>query len=113
MKTYRIAIIGLGGMGSNHALAVQAEDGCQLVGGTEIDSQRARAWKEGFGVDTIFDDYEKMLDQLGPDIVINTTQSPLHYAPALAAACHPHILRKADGERPGPARRNGLGLRRA
>ena len=86
MKTHRIAIIGLGGMGNNHALAVQAEDGCQLVGGAEIDPQRARAWKERFEVDAIFDDYEKMLDQLEPDIVINSTQSPLHHAPTLAAA---------------------------
>ena len=84
--TYRIAIIGLGGMGNNHALAVQAEDNCRLVGGAEIDPERARAWKESFGVNAIFDDYEKMLDQLEPDIVINSTQSPLHYAPTLAAA---------------------------
>ena len=86
MKIYRIAIIGLGGMGNNHALAVQAADGCQLVGGAEINPKRARAWKECFGVDAVFDDYEKMLDQLEPDIVINSTQSPLHYAPTLAAA---------------------------
>jgi len=86
MKIYRIAIIGLGGMGNNHALAVQADDGCQLVGGAEINPKRARAWKECFGVDAVFDDYEKMLDQLEPDIVINSTQSPLHYAPTLAAA---------------------------
>ena len=86
MKIYRIAIIGLGGMGNNHARAVQADDGCQLVGGAEINPKRARAWKECFGVDAVFDDYEKMLDQLEPDIVINSTQSPLHYAPTLAAA---------------------------
>ena len=46
MKTYRIAIIGLGGMGHNHALAVQAEHGCRLVGGAEIHPERALAWKE-------------------------------------------------------------------
>ena len=86
MKIYRIAIIGLGGMGNNHALAVQADDGCQLVGGAEIDPKRAHAWKERFGVNAIYDDYEKMLNELAPDIVINSTQSPLHHAPTLAAA---------------------------
>ncbi len=86
MKTYRIAIIGLGGMGNNHALAVQAEDGCELVGGAETDSGRASAWKERFGVNAIFDDYERMLDELEPDILINSTQSPHHHAPTLAAA---------------------------
>ena len=86
MKIYRVAIIGLGGMGNNHALAVQAEDDCQLVGGAEVDVGRACSWKERFKVDAVFDSYEKMFDQLEPDIVINATQSPLHYAPTLAAA---------------------------
>ena len=86
MKIYRIAIIGLGGMGNNHTLAVQAEDNCQLVGGAEIDIERARSWKERFGVNAVFDSYEKMLDQLEPDILINATQSSLHCAPTLAAA---------------------------
>ena len=86
MKIYRIAIIGLGGMGNNHALAVQAEDNCQLVGGAEIDIERARSWKERFGVNAVFDSYEQMLDQLEPDILINATQSSLHCAPTLAAA---------------------------
>ena len=92
MKTYRIAIIGLGGMGTNHALAAQAERNCQLVGGAEIDPERARLWKERFGSDAasddvaVFDDYNKMLDELAPDIVIISTQSPLHYSPTLAAA---------------------------
>ena len=86
MTIYRVAIIGLGGMGNNHALAVQAEDDCQLVGGAEVDVGRACSWKERFKVDAVFDSYEKMFDQLEPDIVINATQSPLHYAPTLAAA---------------------------
>ena len=86
MKIYRVAIIGLGGMGNNHALAVQADNSCQLVGGAEIDPKRAHAWKERFDVEAVFDDYEKMLDQLEPDIIINSTQSPLHHAPTLAAA---------------------------
>ena len=92
MKTYRTAIIGLGGMGTNHALAAQAERNCQLVGGAEIDPERARLWKERFGSDAasddvaVFDEYEKMLDELAPDIVVNSTQSPLHYSPTLAAA---------------------------
>ncbi len=31
MKTYRIAIIGLGGMGTSHALAIKAGKGSKLV----------------------------------------------------------------------------------
>ena len=40
----RVAVIGLGGMGGHHADAVREEPGCELVGGAEIDAERARAW---------------------------------------------------------------------
>ena len=51
MKSYRVAIVGLGGMGGHHAEAVQAEENCLLVGGAEIDAERGRVWGERFGVD--------------------------------------------------------------
>ena len=83
---YRIAVVGLGGMGNHHAEAVQAEERCELVGGAEIDPERAHLWQERFGGVPVFDDYECMLDELSPDIVIVSTQAPAHYAPTLAAA---------------------------
>ena len=43
MESYRVAIIGLGGMGIHHAEAVQAEENCALVGGAEIDAERGQA----------------------------------------------------------------------
>ncbi len=86
MKEYRVAIIGLGGMGNHHAEAVQAEENCQLVGGVEIDAERARAWGERFDVNALYDDYEKMLDELAPDIALISTQAPQHHGPTLAAA---------------------------
>ena len=86
MKTYRIAIIGLGGMGNHHAEAVQAEENFQLVGGVEIDAERAQTWGQRFGVDALYDDYEKMLDKLAPDIALISTQAPQHHGPTLAAA---------------------------
>ena len=86
MKNYRIAIIGLGGMGGSHAEAVQLEENCELVAGAEINPERAKAWSERFGVKAIYDDYEKMLDEQQPDIVIIPTQAPMHHPPTLAAA---------------------------
>ena len=86
MNKYRIAIIGLGGMGGSHATAVESEENCELVAGADIDPERAASWAERFGVNAIFDDYEKMLDQQRPDIVIIPTQAPMHYAPTIAAA---------------------------
>lgn len=86
MKTYRVAIIGLGGMGGHHAEAVQAEDNLQLAGGAEVDPERARVWSERFGVTALDDDYEKLLDETAPDIALISTQAPQHHGPTLAAA---------------------------
>ena len=86
MNNYRIAIIGLGGMGGHHAEAVQLEANCELVAGAEIDPERAAAWGERFGVKAIYDDYEKMLDEQQPDLVIVPTQAPMHHQPTIAAA---------------------------
>ena len=86
MSNYRIAIIGLGGMGGAHAEAVALEENCELVAGAEINPERAQAWGKRFGVEAIYDDYEKMLDAQQPDIVIVPTQAPMHHPPTIAAA---------------------------
>ena len=86
MNNYRVAIIGLGGMGGAHAEAAQLETNCELVAGAEINPERAKTWSERFGVNAIYDDYEKMLDEEQPDIVIVPTQAPMHYPPTIAAA---------------------------
>jgi len=86
MSDYRVAIIGLGGMGGHHAEAVQAEEGCRLVGGAEIDVSRAKDWGARFGVAEVYDDYQRMLDAVAPDAVIISTQAPQHHGPAIAAA---------------------------
>lgn len=86
MKKYRVSIIGLGGMGGHHAQAAMLEENCELVAGAEIHLERAKAWGERFGVKAIYDDYEKMLDEQKPDIVIIPTQAPVHHAPTVAAA---------------------------
>ena len=86
MNHYRIGIIGLGGMGNHHAEAVQLEENCELVGGAEIDPSRAEAWGNRFGIEAIYDNYEKMMDELQPDVVIVSTQAPMHHTPTVAAA---------------------------
>ena len=48
MNNYRIAIIGLGGMGGAHAEAVALEENCELVAGAEINPERAEAWGKRF-----------------------------------------------------------------
>ncbi len=86
MKNYRIAIIGLGGMGGHHAKAVRAEENCELVGGAEIDATRGKAWGERFGVKAVYEEYERLLDEVAPDIALISTQAPQHHGPTIAAA---------------------------
>ena len=86
MKPYRIAIVGLGSMGHHHAEAVEAENTCELAGAAEVNCDQSRKWRQRFAVKAVFDDYEKMMDELEPDIVILATHSPVHCAATLAAA---------------------------
>ncbi len=86
MKTYRVAVIGLGGMGGHHAEAVRAEQNCDLVAGVEIDTGRGRAWSERFGGAAVYDDYDKMFDEVVPDVALISTQAPQHHGPTISAA---------------------------
>ncbi len=85
MNHYRVAIIGLGGMGHHHAEAVNVQESCELVAGAEINPDNARSWHDRFSA-RVHDDYERMLDETEPDIVIISTQAPQHHASVLAAA---------------------------
>ena len=109
MKKYRVAIIGLGGMGGHHAQAAKLEENCELVAGAEIHPERAKAWGERFDVKAIYDDYENMLAEQKPDIVIIPTQAPVHHAPTVAAAQRGvHVFcEKTDRTQPYSSRRNG------
>jgi predicted dehydrogenase len=85
MTHYRVAIIGLGAMGHHHAEAVNAQESCELVGGAEINSDNAQSWHDHFGA-AVHDDFERMLDETKPDIVVISTQAPQHHASVVAAA---------------------------
>ena len=84
-ETYRVVVVGLGSMGQHHAESIQAVSRGDLVGGAEIDAGRAEVWRERFGA-PVFDNYEKMMDDLRPDIAVISTQAPLHHPVTLAAA---------------------------
>ncbi len=85
MNQYRVAIIGLGAMGHHHAEAANVLESCELVAGAEIDPDNAQSWRDLFSL-PVHDDYQRMLDETRPDIVIISTQAPQHHASVLAAA---------------------------
>ncbi len=94
-KTYRVAIIGLGRMGStiddeNHfylpysiAASTQACDRLQLAAGCDIDPVKREAFAERWKV-PVYDDFRAMVEQEQPDLVAVCT-----------AACVPKPAREA------------------
>jgi predicted dehydrogenase len=89
-RLYRIGIIGLGGMGHQHALACRAEAGAELVAGCDISETQRQAWGNAFGIDeqSLYADYETMLDRERLDVVIIAKHANAHHAPVLASAAH-------------------------
>jgi predicted dehydrogenase len=73
----RIAIIGLGAMGSNHARVYGQIDDVELVAVSDTDTRRAGALRT-------WDDYTTMLEEVRPDAVSVCVPTRAHFDVALA-----------------------------
>ena len=80
MKTYRVAIVGLGRAGStlddemgglprSIAGVCAASDRLQCVAGADINPERVEAFKTRWGVDSGYEDYKEMIEKEKPDLV--------------------------------------------
>lgn len=82
MKNYRVAIVGLGRMGStiddelpastrpfSIAAACRATDRLELVAGADILPQRRVAFQQKWGVEAVYEDYMEMVEKQRPDMV--------------------------------------------
>jgi predicted dehydrogenase len=91
LQTYRVAIVGLGRMGSTIdtelpagsppyaiAAACAASPRLEVVAGADIDSAKRQAFAERWGVQALYDDYLEMIRQEQPDIVAICTKGVLH-----------------------------------
>lgn len=96
---YRVAVIGLGRMGStiddeiapgsppySVTSAVKASDRLEVVAGADIDPAKREAYKERWGVNALYDDYRTMIRQERPDLVAICTKGVLHAEMAVAVA---------------------------
>src|SRR5258708_6472282 len=90
----RVCVIGLGPIGNRHADMYLADPLAQLVGVCDVLTDRADAASRRLGVPA-YDDAQKMLDALRPDVCSVTTggyeYGSDHYWPtlqALEAGCH-------------------------
>ncbi len=73
MNTYRVAIVGLGRMGStldqSIASASRASERLEVVAGAEIIQERRSAFQEKWDVEAVYEDYQEMIHQERPDIL--------------------------------------------
>jgi UDP-N-acetyl-2-amino-2-deoxyglucuronate dehydrogenase len=69
-KAYRIAMIGCGGRGREHAKGLRADDRCEVVAVCDLKRDAAEAMNADFGfAATIYEDYAEMLRREKPDVV--------------------------------------------
>src|SRR5262245_32824077 len=96
---YRVAVIGLGRMGStiddelapgsppySVTSAVRASERLQVVAGADIDPAKREAYRERWGVGALYDDYRTMIRQEQPDLVAICTKGVLHAEMAVGVA---------------------------
>lgn len=96
---YRVAVIGLGRMGStiddeipagspvySVSAAVKASDRLELVAGADIDPVKRESYKARWGVNALYDDYRTMIRQEKPDLVAICTKGVLHAEMAVGVA---------------------------
>ena len=87
MRTYRVAIIGLGRMGStiddehpglspySIAAATRANDRLELVAGSDLIADRREAFGARWGIDALYLDYMEMIERERPDLVAVCTRA--------------------------------------
>ena len=87
MKTkFRVCIVGCGVISGNHIPSLQRLDEVEIVALCDINTQKAEARKEQFGLSSlVYSDYLTMLDEVKPDAVHILTPHYLHTEMTLAA----------------------------
>ena len=85
-KTYRVVLVGTGGIGDAHVRAVAAlPSRVQLVAACDIDATRAREFCTRHGIPAAYTDYAAMLKAERPDLVLIAAPPALHADMSIAA----------------------------
>jgi predicted dehydrogenase len=102
MKGYRVAIIGLGRMGStideevidypavalpySIAACCAHSDRLELVAGADLVAEKRKAFKEKWGIGALYEDYVAMIEKEKPDLVAVCTKGENHAQLGVAVA---------------------------
>ena len=85
-KSYRLGLVGCGGMGRNHLKVIQ--DGLgefEVVAICDVVPEALERAGEEYGVEARYQDVEKMCDEAKLDVLTVATQTRGHHAPTVAA----------------------------
>ncbi|RKU31699.1 hypothetical protein C6495_12085, partial [Candidatus Poribacteria bacterium] len=85
-KTYRIGIIGCGGMGRSHTRNWASTGRAQVVTASDISAESAAKFADEFSLPTHYADFREMCDKEDLDIVSITTWQSVRAEPTIAAA---------------------------
>lgn len=88
-KVYRAALVGTGSIGEAHVNAVEATLGrVTLEAAVDLEAHRVQEFAARHEIPHVYTDYEKMLRELRPDIVLVATPPSLHAPMSIIAMQH-------------------------
>ena len=90
-RKFRVAFIGCGGIAQMHATQLRTFDDIEIDAGCDIEQQKLDNFRGRWGVDRLYTDWKKMLEEVKPDGVSVCTPNGVHAQPtidALNAGCH-------------------------
>ena len=85
-RTYRVGIIGSGGMGRSHARAYARNETTEVVAAMDISEEALKRLRKESPVPAVYSDYSEMLDKEELDIVSIATWQGSHAETTIAAA---------------------------
>lgn len=85
MERLRVAVLGMGVMGTNHAIVYQGLAETALAAAVETNPERADSVRRQFGV-PVYSSVEQLLDETDFDAVSICLPDPAHVEPAVALA---------------------------
>jgi len=85
-KKIKFGIVGLGNIGSRHLAVTLADPDAHVVAICDIDKSKIKKYSDLYGGLVCYDDYHKLLDHPGLDIISICTPHGLHAEMSIAAA---------------------------
>lgn len=89
--TLRVGIVGCGKIADEHVFHIQLISGCEIVGVCDREALMAEQLSERFKIKCFYDNIEKLLEEVDPQVIHITTPPQSHYElgmRALDAGCH-------------------------